>query len=299
MPDALQAPFPYFGGKRRAAEIVWPLFGAVDNYVDPFCGSLAMLLGAPDAKRIETVNDSNGFVVNFWRAVHADPEVVAGWADYPVSEIDLEARHGWLMNRSGRLRWSLEDPDFFDAKIAGWWVWGACAWIGSGWCLGNGPWVSNGVSLADARQLPHVGNAGRGVFIREWFDRLSERLRDVRITCGDWSRVVTPVVTVRHGITAVFLDPPYGDKDVTAGLYHQEGDVASEVRKWCLENGNDSRLRIVLCGYEGEHDLPDWSTIDGRATNGGYGNSAGNQNHKRETLWASPHCVQCVEPMLI
>ncbi len=26
------------------------------------------------------------------------------------------------------------DPDYFDAKIAGWWVWGQCLWIGGGWC---------------------------------------------------------------------------------------------------------------------------------------------------------------------
>ena len=29
----MKAPFPYFGGKRRCAEIVWQRFGDVDNYV--------------------------------------------------------------------------------------------------------------------------------------------------------------------------------------------------------------------------------------------------------------------------
>jgi DNA adenine methylase len=131
--EQLVAPFPFFGGKRRAVELVWPRFGDVENYVEPFAGSLAMLLGAPDGNRTETVNDSNGFIVNFWRAIQADPESVAQWADWPVSEIDLEARHGWLVNRAERLRWSLQDPDYFDAKVAGWWCYGACAWIGSGW----------------------------------------------------------------------------------------------------------------------------------------------------------------------
>lgn len=46
--DNLKAPFPYFGGKRRAVDVVWPCFGTVDNYVEPFCGSVAMLLGAPN-----------------------------------------------------------------------------------------------------------------------------------------------------------------------------------------------------------------------------------------------------------
>ena len=43
----LVAPFPYFGGKRKVAPAVWSRFGEVRNYVEPFCGSAAMLLGAP------------------------------------------------------------------------------------------------------------------------------------------------------------------------------------------------------------------------------------------------------------
>jgi len=38
---SLRAPFPWFGGKRRIAPAIWPALGAVDNYVEPFAGSLA------------------------------------------------------------------------------------------------------------------------------------------------------------------------------------------------------------------------------------------------------------------
>ena len=41
---------------------------------------------------------------------------------------------------------------------------------------------------------------------------LAERLRKVRVCCGDWSRVCGPSVTIKHGITGVFLDPPYADE---------------------------------------------------------------------------------------
>lgn len=41
----LKAPFPWFGGKSRAAHLVWERFGAVGNYVEPFAGSLAVLGG--------------------------------------------------------------------------------------------------------------------------------------------------------------------------------------------------------------------------------------------------------------
>jgi hypothetical protein len=39
----LAAPFPYFGGKSNACAPAWQAFGRVDNYVEPFAGSAAML----------------------------------------------------------------------------------------------------------------------------------------------------------------------------------------------------------------------------------------------------------------
>ena len=117
--------------------LVWERFGDVKNYVEPFAGSLAVLLGRPHPPRLETVNDLNGYLSNFWRAVAHDPDEVAHWCDWPVNEADLHARHVWLLERKYPLTDHLmADPDYFDAKLAGWWVWGICAWIGSGWCSG-------------------------------------------------------------------------------------------------------------------------------------------------------------------
>ena len=53
----LKAPFPWFGGKSRVAHIVWEAFGNCDNYVEPFAGSLAVLLARPHPPQTETVND--------------------------------------------------------------------------------------------------------------------------------------------------------------------------------------------------------------------------------------------------
>jgi len=128
----LKAPFPWFGGKRKVAPQVWEALGDVDNYVEPFAGSIAVLLGRPPSPRdklTETINDADGYICNFWRALAHDPEAVAHFADYPVNETDLFARHLWLVS-SGRSRLlnGLEaDPDYYDAQIAGWWVWGICS----------------------------------------------------------------------------------------------------------------------------------------------------------------------------
>lgn len=274
----LQAPFPYFGGKRKAAETVWPAFGRVDNYVEPFAGSAAMLLAAPpDATRIETINDFDGFVANFWRALAHDPDAVAHAADWPVNEVDLMARHSWLVRHRQPITEQLcADPAWYDARSAGWWVWGACNWIGSGWCSGDGPWVHDGTRLVrkegDAgqginRQLPHLGDAGKGInrqlpddstprgdFIRAWMRELHQRLRDVRVTCGDWGRVVKDSITTRNGLTAVFLDPPYTNGAMDYGAGGMGQGIADDVRQWCATNGSNPQLRIVLCGHAGEHD---------------------------------------------
>jgi site-specific DNA-adenine methylase len=77
----LKAPYPWFGGKSRIAHLVWERFGDVVNYIEPFYGSGAVLLSRPHAPRIETVNDIDCYVANFVRAVQAEPETVARYAN--------------------------------------------------------------------------------------------------------------------------------------------------------------------------------------------------------------------------
>ena len=149
----LRAPFPWFGGKSRAAHIVWPRFGDTVNYVEPFAGSLAVLLQRPFPVRTETVNDADCYLANFWRALAHDPDGTADYADWPVNEADLHARHRWLINQTEFREQMMSDPEFYDVKIAGWWVWGISAWIGSGWCS---------VDDTAALQIPHLADGGRG-----------------------------------------------------------------------------------------------------------------------------------------
>jgi len=329
MNEKLKAPFPWFGGKRKVASQVWERLGDVKNYVEPFFGSGAVLLGRPHAPHLETINDLDGYVANFWRAIKTKPDEVAEYADNPVNENDLHARHVWLLQRRESLQASLDgDPDYCDARIAGYWVWGSCCWIGSGFCSGNGPWWINEerqlVHLGDNgqgvnRKLVHLGNNGQGVNrklvhlgdngqgdepqarLSNWFNALADRLRNVRVCSGDWSRVCGPSVTFKHGMTGVFLDPPYADTaERSENLYRRDClSVAHDVRKWAIENGDNPLLRIALCGYEGEHQMPDsWSALEWSAGSG-FGGQAKErtENGKRERIWFSPHCIQLQEEL--
>jgi DNA adenine methylase len=135
----LTAPFPFYGNKKFVVDEVWQRFGSPVQYIEPFCGSAAILLGAPKPASLEVVNDANGFIANFWRAVKYQPSEVAKWADYPVSHVDLGARHRWLMEQREQLGENLQDPNWpGDAQCAGWWLWGQCASSYKGWCFWTG-----------------------------------------------------------------------------------------------------------------------------------------------------------------
>lgn len=290
----LKAPFPYFGGKSRAAHIVWDRLGDVANYCEPFAGSLAVLLARPTAPKIETVNDADAMLSNFWRALKHAPEAVAEHASWPVNETDLHARHLWLVGQRERITEKLvADPEWYDAKAAGWWVWGISCWIGGGWCeevakklphLGD---TGRGIN----RRLPHLGDAGQGIF--DYLSLLSERLRRVRVCCGDWSRILGPSVTFKHGVTGVFLDPPYAFSE-RSQVYAVERDISADVRAWAIENGDNPLMRICLAGYEGEHTFPDeWECVKWKPRGGfdGQNRDKDNKNRERERLWFSPHCL--------
>lgn len=294
---------------------MWKRFGNVPNYVEPFAGSLAVMLNRPHEAKTESVNDIDCYLANFWRALKHNPAGLTEWADDPVNEADLHARHLWLLNRSEFRQNMKTDPDFFDVKIAGWWVWGICQWIGSGWCDSKN-YYDVGDSLPPASQQlphlvdagmgihrpsqkrPHMGNAGMGIHrpknnLHDYMHSLSERLRTVRVACGDWSRVLGDSVTFKHGVTGVFLDPPYSHDIRDNDLYACDHDVAADVRKWALENGDNPKLRIALCGYVDEHDMPGWTSYQWKAS-GGYGSQgegAGRENASKETIWFSPHCI--------
>lgn len=291
----LKSPYSYFGSKRMVADIIWAGLGKVNNYIEPFCGSLSVLLANPSPAKMETINDIDGMITNFWRAISNNPEEVAKHADYPINQIDLHARHKWLVKvNTKEFTDKLEnDPDFFDVKIAGYWIWGICASIGNNWLLPKG-----------LKALPLLSSAGGGIHgltssTLDWFKQLQTRTRRVRICCSDWSKMVTPSITFRNkglgvdDVTGVFLDPPY-DIENREIVYIKDNNIFNDVCKWAMENGNNEKLRIALCGYEGAFQVPDnWKTFAWKA-NGGMANKGdvqGRKNATRERIYFSPYCL--------
>jgi site-specific DNA-adenine methylase len=365
------------------AAAIWARLGDTPNYVEPFMGSAAVLLARPHdlTGKTETANDIDGFLTCSYRAIQYAPDEVAYYCDRPVNEIDLTAYHLWLKSlRTDLTERLFADPFYYDAQVAGAFLWGIASWIGDGWCVADGPWINvdgrlvdrrtmgasgaelprqmpavaykefgppNGVQKYRAsvpRKMPEIGRSPNGQMqfnrkgvqayrhhegvpkqmpvvsargdlegaikqgvnsyksdsaLASYFARLSDRLRRVRFLCGDWRRACKDSVTVNHGLTAVFLDPPYPQAEHDMAYHSEEaGDVWHAAAAWAIERGDDRRLRICIAGYHSEATdalFPaTWERVRWEAR-GGYANQKadgrGRANAKRETLWFSPSCL--------
>jgi site-specific DNA-adenine methylase len=387
----LKAPFPYFGGKSTVAHIIWEALGQPKHYIEPCAGSCAILLNRPDynpSKHMETINDKDGYVANVWRALQFDPDTVAKYCDWPVNHADLNARRLYLLKNVNLLKDLVSDPEYFEPKMAGYWVWAASCWIGSGLTRPSAmPDTTNArgvhkTRLYDANRYPdriaekgvhkksvaggrpQVGVQGAGVHmagqipsVRDdrginnqipllnhetgvcrrpcygasgahgvhkttlteepnisldvrnpytpglytWFRQISERLRRVRVVCGDWTRVCGGDWQDDRGTCGIAFDPPYGDEaGRDPNIYHEEsGTMAAEIREWCRARGDRKTYRIVLCGYYDEHKSleDDGWTVHKWSAHGGFANKAkdktkckGEENRHKEAIFFSPHC---------
>ena len=195
------------------------------------------------------------------------------------------------------------------------------------------PYASGRPQLGDAYDIGRGVNGHgesrlcdeRRAWLVAWMRRLADRLRLVRICYGHWDRICDSKTTMdRLGVTGAFLDPPYAlnltrlwqwvahlegtgepptgkqaSSNRSAGLYCNDGSqdvdrLVAEVHVWCKRWGANPRVRIALCGYEGEHDALEslgWSVVAWKA-HGGYGNrNAENKNKHRERIWFSPACL--------
>lgn len=269
----MRAPFKYFGSKRRIAAEVWKQFGDPTYYFEPFAGALGVLLERPTPGKYEYVGDTDCQITNFFRAArYGDSRELARLADWPTSQLDLEARTKWLKSRRQQLHQNLiADPKWYDPECAAWYAWVQSVRIST-----------NGATIV----LGHTGGVRRRrVHLEDYFAALGNRLRNVVIDYGDWTRSANAAERLSQRTDcAILLDPPYSyNTGRQKNLYTQDSaDVAIYVQRWALARAaTHPRLKIALCGYAGEHKMPDtWEEL-----------SWWSQNCRgRERIWFSPNC---------
>jgi len=111
----VKPPLAYFGGKTNLADRIVSLLPAHLHYVEPYGGSLAVLL-AKRRTKMETVNDLDAELMTFWRVLrdrpgdlarvcaltpHSRAEYIASRDRDGVDELET-ARRVWVLLSQGR-----------------------------------------------------------------------------------------------------------------------------------------------------------------------------------------------------
>ena len=85
-----RTPLSYYGGKQTLAPHIVSLMPRHDAYLEPFAGGAAVFFAKPRADR-ETLNDIDGQIMAFWRALRDRPEELAS-----AVSLTPYAREEWL-----------------------------------------------------------------------------------------------------------------------------------------------------------------------------------------------------------
>ncbi len=270
----MRTPFVYYGGKHKNAEQVWLRFGDPSYYYEPFIGAGGVLLARPTEPKYEYIGDAYCLISNFYRAAKlANPKELAELSAWPVSQLDLAAREQWLTDQRDRLHRCLTaDPFWYDLPCAAWYSWKNSVRISRG-----------GTAIILGRR---TGVLRKTQNLTEYFAALKERLKNVTIHYGDWTRLTRSAErNCKDRDGAIFFDPPYlHATGRSPRLYaHESPDVADWVKKWAVARAQTHpKLRIALCGWQAEHDMPpDWEQFKWRTNMGA-----------SERIWFSPNCIK-------
>jgi len=255
----LRPPFKYYGSKVRVAPLIVAMFPEHNYYVEPFAGSLAVLL-AKRRSPSETVNDIDGDLMTFWRVLRDRPdELIRVCALTPHSRAEFEA--------------------CYDLSVADDVERARRVWVrltqGRSPAVGRATGWSYNV-LNDARPKRLLSTVGR-------MPAVAERLMGVSLECRPALDVISRYGQSRDVL--VYVDPPYmGSTRKSRGYGHEMADEAAhrelaEVLRGCSAT-------VVLSGY---HDplydalYGDWHRVDLHT-----GTSQGGQWSPRvEILWSN------------
>ncbi len=261
----MKPPVPYFGGKTTLAPTIAALLPPHRHYVEPFCGSLSVLLAKAPSDH-ETVNDLDERIVTFWRVLrerpadlarvcaltpHARAEHEAASMVDAVDELEL-ARQVFVrltQGRSGQLR-------------------------RTGW--------RNYVN-------PAGSNTSMPGYLAGYVDRLApaaERLARVSLE----ARPALDIIA-RYGAESdvlLYVDPPYLGSTRTRSWDGYEHEMRGEAEHRELAAAlNAARAAVVLSGYPSDlYDLELYRGWDRHTMAAGTGQGDGWGN-RTEVLWSN------------
>lgn len=259
-------PFAYFGGKTTAAKRIVAALPAHLHYVEPYGGSLAVLLEKPRS-RMETVNDLDHSLMTFWRVLRDRPLELARVCHLtPHSRAEFE---------------DSEDLEVSDSLEVARRVWARLTQSRTG-RLNRTGWRHYVAPGGQSTAFPG--------YLDGYVDRMAaaaERLHHVTLECR-------PALELIHKFGAdpdvlLYVDPPYVGS--TRGSYdkayrHEMRD--DDQHRELAAALHACRAAVVLSGYASDlYDLelyPDWHRT---AFPSGTGQGGEGWSNRTEVLWCN------------
>jgi len=261
-------PFAYYGGKTTLASRIADVFPAHAHYVEPFAGSLAVLLAKRPAA-METVNDLDEHVMTFWRVLrdrpddlmrvcaltpHSRAEYVAA-RDLDSAPDDLErARRVWVsltQGRGGTLRTT-------------------------GWRHFQDPAGRPTSSMPD--------------YLTSYVERMrgaAARLANVSLECRPALELIAAYG--RHEDVLIYADPPYLGSTRSSRMYRVEMSHPDEHAELAAAL-HACRATVVLSGYSSplyEQLYSTWHQVQIPTYTGQGNHSEDRDAHRIEVLWSN------------
>jgi DNA adenine methylase len=259
----MRPPITYFGGKILLAERIVATFPAHGHYVEPFCGSLSVLLAKAPSPH-ETVNDLDGDLMTFWRVLRDQPaELERACALTPHSRAEQAASYGQVdgvgdLERARRVWVQLTQGRAGVRTKTGW----------------------------RHYQDPSNSTVGFPGYLSGYVSRIApaaERLRAVSLECRPALDVIADYG--RHEGVLLYVDPPYLGTTRSSGSYvvemtdeQQHRDLADALR--------GCKASVVLSGYHSPlyDDLFDgWERIEFDTSTG----QGGAWEARTEVVWSN------------
>lgn len=257
----MKPPIQYFGAKGNIAEKIVALMPEHRGYIEPFAGSLAVLLAKP-ASKIEVVNDLDQRLMTFWRVLrdrgedlarvaeltpHSRAELLAARETDAEDELEI-ARRVWVLLTQGRTR-----------TLKG----------STGWRFYSDP---RGTS------------ASFTTYMEAYRDRLlpaAERIRSVSLECRPALEVIAQYGAFEDNL--LYVDPPYVHSSRRGARYSHEMTDADHME--LTKALSNCKAAVMVSGYQSrlyDRAFGGWHHVDLTAQSG---NSLERSAH--EVIWSN------------
>jgi len=235
-------PFGWFGGKFSHLKWLLPLLPETPQYCEPYGGSAAVLINKEPVS-VETYNDIDGEVTNFFRMLREKKEEL-------IEMIGLTpfSKEEFVAAIKSKTKDPLERARLFYVKARQ---------VRTGLAQGATPgrWAhcvvarNKGISVSVSRWLGAV----------DTLPEIAERLLRVQIENEDAIKVIQKY---DHPDTLFYLDPPYPLEDRNGRAYRYEYNTAQHE---CLAKVlHEIKGKAIISGYHGTMDTlyPTWHSFD-------------------------------------